>query len=42
MSAGRNVNSQSQSWGTPLKYVKAVKNFMTFLLSTELLSILVI
>jgi hypothetical protein len=25
MSAGRTVNSQSQSWGTPLKYVKAVK-----------------
>jgi len=27
MSAGRTVNSQSQSWGTPLKYVKAVKRF---------------
>jgi hypothetical protein len=27
MSAGRTVNSQSHSWGTPLKYVKAVKNF---------------
>jgi hypothetical protein len=27
MSAGRSVNSQSQSWGTPLKYVKAIKNF---------------
>lgn len=27
MSAGRSVNSQSQSWGTPLKYVKAVKKF---------------
>lgn len=27
MSAGRTVNSQSQSWGTPLKYVKAVKHF---------------
>ena len=25
MSAGRNVNSQSQSWGTPVKYVRAVK-----------------
>lgn len=25
MSAGRNVNSQSQSWGTPTKYVRAVK-----------------
>lgn len=27
MSAGRTVNSLSQSWGTPSKYVKAVKNF---------------
>jgi len=27
MSAGRTVNSQSQSWGTPLKYVEAVKKF---------------
>jgi len=27
MSAGRSVNTQSQSWGTPLKYVKAVKRF---------------
>jgi len=27
MSAGRTVNSQSQSWGTPLKYVRAVKLF---------------
>lgn len=27
MSAGRTVNSQSQSWGTPSKYVKAVKSF---------------
>ena len=26
MSAGRNVNSISQSWGTPHKYVKAVKD----------------
>ena len=25
MSAGRNVNSKSQTWGTPKKYVKAVK-----------------
>ena len=25
MSAGRNVNTYSQSWGTPMKYVKAVK-----------------
>ena len=27
MSAGRTVNSQSQSWGTPHKYVKAIKAF---------------
>jgi len=27
MSAGRTVNSQNQSWGTPQKYVIAVKNF---------------
>ncbi len=27
MSAGRTVNSQSQSWGTPPKYVKAVRRF---------------
>lgn len=27
MSAGRSVNSQSQSWGTPLKYVNAIKKF---------------
>lgn len=25
MSAGRNINSLSQSWGTPHKYIKAVK-----------------
>lgn len=27
MSAGRTVNSQNQSWGTPLRYVKAIKLF---------------
>lgn len=27
MSAGRTVNSQSQTWGTPKKYVDAVKRF---------------
>ncbi len=27
MSAGRTVNSQSQSWGTPQKYVTVIKNF---------------
>jgi hypothetical protein len=26
MSAGRSINTLSQSWGTPLKYVKAVKD----------------
>ena len=25
MSAGRSINTQSQSWGTPHKYVEAVK-----------------
>jgi hypothetical protein len=27
MSAGRNINSQSQDWGTPANYVQAVKEF---------------
>ena len=27
MSAGRTVNSQNQSWGTPPKYIKAIKRF---------------
>jgi len=27
MSAGRSVNSKSQSWGTPPKYVNAIKRF---------------
>lgn len=27
MTAGRSVNSLSQSWGTPLKYVNAIKGF---------------
>lgn len=27
MTAGRRVNTQSQSWGTPHKYVDAIKNF---------------
>jgi len=27
MTAGRKVNSENQSWGTPLKYVKAIKKF---------------
>lgn len=28
MSAGRTVNSQSQSWGTPKKYVDVIKRFL--------------
>lgn len=28
MSAGRAVNSQSQSWGTPQKYITAIKRFL--------------
>lgn len=35
MSAGRTVNSQSQSWGTPLKYVKAVKSFFDGTISLD-------
>ena len=27
MSAGRNINSQSQDWGTPANYVQAVSDF---------------
>lgn len=27
MSAGRKVNSENQSWGTPLKYIKVIKQF---------------
>lgn len=27
MTAGRHVNTQSQSWGTPAKYVNAIKRF---------------
>lgn len=27
MSAGRTINSQSQSWGTPLKYINPIKQF---------------
>jgi hypothetical protein len=27
MSAGRKINSQSQDWGTPPNYVRAVKEF---------------
>ena len=26
MTAGRNINSKSQDWGTPLKYIEAVKD----------------
>lgn len=35
MSAGRSVNSQSQSWGTPLKYVKAIKKFFEGTISLD-------
>ena len=28
MSAGRNINTQSQNWGTPLKYINAVKKVL--------------
>ncbi len=35
MSAGRTVNSQSQSWGTPLKYVKAIKQFFNGVISLD-------
>ena len=28
MSAGRSINTLSQSWGTPHKYVKAVKDVL--------------
>ena len=28
MCAGRSVNSQNQSWGTPHKYVNTVKRFL--------------
>jgi hypothetical protein len=35
MSAGRTVNSQSQSWGTPHKYVNAIKNFFGGVISLD-------
>jgi hypothetical protein len=35
MSAGRTVNSQSQCWGTPLKYVRAVKHFYSGTISLD-------
>lgn len=35
MSAGRTVNSQSQSWGTPQKYVKAVRKFFNGTISLD-------
>lgn len=35
MSAGRTVNSQSQSWGTPKKYVDAVKEFFDGVISLD-------
>ena len=35
MSAGRTVNSQSQSWGTPMKYVRAIKLFFNGSISLD-------
>jgi hypothetical protein len=35
MSAGRSVNSQSQSWGTPKKYVDAIENFFNGKISLD-------
>ncbi len=35
MSAGRSVNSQNQSWGTPPKYVNAIKRFFNDKLSLD-------
>lgn len=35
MSAGRSVNSQSQSWGTPQKYVNVIKRFFDGKLSLD-------
>lgn len=35
MSAGRTVNSQSHSWGTPLKYVRVIKLFFNGLISLD-------
>lgn len=35
MSAGRTVNSQNQSWGTPQKYVRAVTKFFNGTISLD-------
>ncbi len=35
MSAGRTVNSQSQSWGSPKKYVDAIKEFFDGVISLD-------
>ena len=35
MSAGRTVNSKSQSWGTPQEYVKAIKRFFGGIISLD-------
>lgn len=35
MTAGRAINTKSQSWGTPLKYVNAVKNFFDGVISLD-------
>lgn len=35
MSAGRNINSLSQSWGTPLKYINVIKKFFNGTISLD-------
>lgn len=35
MTAGRNINSKSQDWGTPLKYIKAVKEVFNGTISLD-------
>lgn len=35
MSAGRTVNSKSQTWGTPKRYVDAVRNFFDGIISLD-------
>lgn len=35
MTAGRAINTKSQSWGTPLKYVNAVKSFFDGVISLD-------
>lgn len=35
MTAGRNINSKSQDWGTPQKYIKAVKEVFNGVISLD-------